>query len=91
MIYVNDSIDSFGRVIRIDDSLLTIYSFNLLGVNTVLFVDNIDDDIILSLAPKIAEYKIFNRKTDVIFVNIIPTVFTYYQVRAHRRHSKKAF
>ena len=71
MIYVNDSIDSFGRVIRIDDTLLTIYSFNLLGVNTVLFVDDIENKNILDLVPRIAEFKIFNRKTDVILVKVI--------------------
>ena len=71
MIYVNDSLDSFGRVIRFDDTLLTIYSFNLLGVNTIIFVDNIDDKCFIDLAPKVAEYKIFSRKTDVILVKVM--------------------
>ena len=71
MIYVNDSIDSFGRVIRLNDTLITIYSFNLLGVNTIIFVDNIDDNNMLDLAPQIANHKLFNRKTDVIFVKMI--------------------
>ena len=71
MIYVNDSIDSFGRVIRLDDTLLTIYSFNLLGVNTVLFTEDIENKNILDLVPRIAEYKVFNRKTDVLLVKVI--------------------
>ena len=71
MIYVNDSLDSFGRVIRFNDTLLTIYSFNLLGVNTIIFVDNIEDRSFLDLAPIVAEYKIFSRKTDVIFVKVM--------------------
>jgi len=71
MIYVTDSMDSFGRVIRMNDTLLTIYSFNLLGVNTIIFVDDIDDKNILDLAPMVANHKIFSRKTDVIFVKVI--------------------
>ncbi len=71
MIYVNDSLDSFGRVIRLDDTLLTIYSFNLLGVNTIIFVDDINNKNMLDLAPRVAEYKIFNRKTDVLFVKVV--------------------
>ena len=71
MIYVNDSIDSFGRVIRLDDTLLTIYSFNLFGVNTIIFTDDIDNKNMLDLVPKVAEYKIFNRKTDVLLVKVV--------------------
>lgn len=71
MIYVTDSMDSFGRVIRLDNTLLTIYSFNLLGVNTIIFVDDINDENMLKLAPVVAEYKLFSRKTDVIFVKVI--------------------
>ena len=71
MIYINDSIDSFGRVIRLDDTLLTIYSFNLFGVNTVIFTDDIDNKNMLDIVPRVAEYKIFNRKTDVLLVKVI--------------------
>ena len=70
MIYVTDSLDSFGRMIKIDNTLLTIYSFNLLGVNTILFVDSFNESI-LNMAKAISEYKIFNRKTDVLFVKVI--------------------
>jgi len=68
MIYVNDPLDCFGRVITINNSSFTIYSFYLDGIQTVVFVDDIENSSLINMAKEISEYKIFSKKTNVTFV-----------------------
>lgn len=69
MIYANDSIDCFGRIIDIDGIKITVYSFYLANVQTVIFVDDLNNHL-LDLAEKIHSYRLFARKTNVNFVKI---------------------
>lgn len=70
MIYATDGLDCFGRLLNIDGMLINTYSFYLKEVNTIIFVESMDDNV-LELADKIANYKLFARKTNAVFVKII--------------------
>ena len=70
MIYVNDDIDSFGRVIKINDSLITIYSFFMGTIHTVIFVNDFTDNVV-EYASKICNNPLFTKKTNVNFVRVI--------------------
>ncbi|MGM9970215.1 MAG: diaminopimelate epimerase [Anaeroplasma sp.] len=70
MIYVNDDLEAFNRILKVKDLSFTSYSFNIGGVQTVIFVDEFDDKVV-DLAYEISEYRLFTRKTNVSFVKII--------------------
>ena len=67
MIHATDMLDSFGRTITIDGVKITIYSFFMGSIQTVILVNSFDDEV-LSLAEKIHSYKLFAKKTSVNFV-----------------------
>ena len=67
MIYVNDILDSFGRIIRVNGIDINTYSFNLGGVNTIVFIDSKDSKY-LDYAEAIANHNLFKRHTNVTFV-----------------------
>lgn len=67
MIYATDTYDFWGRVIDINNTKITIYSFFLANVQTVIFVDRLNDDIV-KFAEEIHSYKLFRRNTNVNFV-----------------------
>ncbi len=71
VIYVSDILDSFGRIFRLDKNKeVTIYSFYLGTIHTVIFVPDFNSDV-LNYASYIANNKMFTRKTNVDFVRII--------------------
>lgn len=70
MIHVSDDINSFGRIISIKNYHITIYSFFLGTIHTVLFVDSLDSKI-LDLAEAICKNPLFKRQTNVNFVHLI--------------------
>ena len=70
MLYISDIINSFGRVIKVNDALITTYTINVNGVNTIVFVDDFKNNI-LNYANDISNHKLFNRKTNVTFVKVI--------------------
>lgn len=69
MIYVSDSIDCFGRVLNLEDKNITIYSFFMGTVHTVIFVPDFDSDI-LNYAEAICKHKLFTKQTNVNFVQV---------------------
>ena len=70
MIHVNDDVDSFGRILTINNYHLTIYSFFLGTIHTVIFVDDLTSDV-LKMAKSICENPLFKAKTNVNFVRVI--------------------
>ena len=70
MIYVSDDITSFGRLFTIGEYHLTIYSFFMGTIHTVIFVDSLESDL-LQLAAEISHHRLFKKQTDVNFVHII--------------------
>lgn len=70
MIHVNDNVDSFGRILTIKDYHLTIYSFYMGTIHTVIFVEDLRSDV-LKMAKSICENSLFKAKTNVNFVHVI--------------------
>lgn len=70
MINVSDCLNSFGRIVEVDGYNLTLYSFYMGTVHTVVFVDSLESQC-LSIAEKICKHKIFKKQTNVNFVHII--------------------
>lgn len=70
MIYVKDTISCFGRTINIDDYRVIIYSLYLSDIETVVFVDNLDSNV-LNIADKICNISCFSRGCNVNFVHVL--------------------
>lgn len=70
MIHISDDIQSFGRLLTIDGYSLTIYSFFMGTIHTVIFVDSLESDVI-RLAEKICKNRLFKNQTNVNFVHLI--------------------
>lgn len=70
MLAISDSIDSFGRLLIINNIHYTIYSLFLHEIFTIIFVD--DFDCYICQNPElIANDKLFRKKTNVCFVKKI--------------------
>ncbi len=70
MIYVSDSLDSFGRVISLNKRAVTVYSFFMGTVHTVVFVPDFESEL-LAYADAICNHSLYHRKTNVNFVQVI--------------------
>lgn len=70
MIHVSDRISSFGRILTVGKYHLTIYSFFLGTIHTVVFVDSLDAEV-LNIASDICNHSLFRAKTNVNFVHIL--------------------
>ncbi len=71
MLHINDPINSFGRVLRLDsDNSVTIYSLYLGDIHTVILVDDFDAKII-DKVDLIINNPLFKNKTNVHFVKVI--------------------
>lgn len=70
MLGINDNIDSFGRLLKIEDMHYTIYSLYLGEIYTIVFVDDFDNYISTN-ANLISDNKLFKKKTNVCFVKRI--------------------
>ena len=66
MVYVTDSIDSFGREFLIDNTYITTYSLYIGEAHVVVFTDVLNSRL-LDYAELISNYKIFNKKMNVSF------------------------
>ena len=67
---ISDGIDSFGRLLKVEDFHYTIYSVYLGEIYTIIFVDDLDS-YICNNAELIAYNKLFKKKTNVCFVKKI--------------------
>ena len=71
MLHINDPIKSFGRVIRLNNSLsVTIYSLYLGDIHTIVLVDDFDAKIINDVDLSINN-SLFKNKTNVHFVKVL--------------------
>lgn len=70
MIYVSDDISSFGRLLTVGEYHLTIYSFFMGTIHTVIFVDSLDANI-LNKAEEICHHRLFRKQTNVNFVHVL--------------------
>lgn len=70
MLHINDSIDSFGRVLKIDDANITFYSLYLGDIHTIIIVDDFNLDVI-NKKDLIINNKLFEAKTNLHYVKII--------------------
>lgn len=70
LIQVNDSVDSFGRIISVQDKYFTIYSFFMGTIHTVIFVSDLNSDM-LNYADGICNHNMFKAKTNVNFVQVL--------------------
>lgn len=70
MIHVSDTISSFGRLLTIGKYHLTIYSFFMGTIHTVIFVDSLEAEV-LKLASDICHNPLFKAQTNVNFVHLI--------------------
>ena len=67
---IGDDIDSFGRLLKIEDMHYTIYSLFLGEIYTIVFVDDLDG-FISNNGHLISNNKLFRKKTNVCFVKKI--------------------
>lgn len=67
---ISDGIDSFGRLLQIDDFHYTIYSVYLGEIYTIIFVDDLNN-YICNNGDLVAYNKLFKKKTNVCFVKKI--------------------
>ena len=67
---INDGIDSFGRLLKVEDFHYTIYSLYLGEIYTIVFVDDLNS-YICNNGELIAYNKLFKKKTNVCFVKKI--------------------
>ena len=67
---ISDDIDSFGRLLKIEDKHYTIYSLYLGEIYTIIFVDDFNN-FICNNGDLIANNKLFKKKTNVCFVKKI--------------------
>lgn len=70
MLRINDSISSFGRVIRIDNDSITIYSLYVGDIHTIIIVDDFEAKIV-EKASLIINNPLFKNKTNVHFVKVL--------------------
>ena len=70
MLYINDCLDSYGRVIRINNTDVTMYCMNTSSPRCVIFVDDFDNKV-LEYAKDISDNPLFKRGINVDFVKII--------------------
>ncbi len=70
MIYVSDDVNSFGRLLRVDEYHLTIYSFFFGAVHTVVFVDSLNSSV-LDKAQAISTHRLFRKQTHVSFIELV--------------------
>ena len=71
MLYLNDRVDSFGRIISINGLSFPIYPVYLAGIHTIVYIDKSNKDMMLNIAKEISEYKLFDKKTNVSFVEVL--------------------
>ncbi|MDE5546651.1 MAG: diaminopimelate epimerase [Anaeroplasmataceae bacterium] len=82
MIHVSDDIKSFGRLLTIEKYSLTIYSFFMGTIHTVIFVDSLDSEV-LNFAEKICKNRLFKKQTNVNFVHLIDE--THIEIKTYER------
>lgn len=70
MIYASDMLNCYNRIIKVNDLDITIYSFFLGTIHTVIFVDSLNDKI-LNYADLICNHPLFSKKTNVNFAHVI--------------------
>ncbi|MDE7161777.1 MAG: diaminopimelate epimerase, partial [Anaeroplasmataceae bacterium] len=70
MIHVSDAVNSFGRLLTIGGYHLTIYSFFIGTIHTVIFVDSLNSKL-LNFAEDICKNPLLKKQTNVNFVHII--------------------
>ena len=69
-IFVGDQINSFGRVLSVEGFRLTTYSFYLNSIETVVFVESLDGEVI-DCAKLISNKSLFKNGTNVNFVKLL--------------------
>ena len=70
MLYINDCLDSYGRILKINGVDITIFCMNVTSVRCVIFVDSFEDNV-LNFAKDISTNQLFRRGINVDFVKII--------------------
>ena len=70
MLYINDCLDSFGRVLKLDNTEITIFCMNVISPRCVIFVDDFSDKVV-SYAKEISEHPLFRRGINVDYVKVI--------------------
>ena len=70
MLYINDCLDSFGRVLKVNDTEFTIFCMNVISPRCVIFVDDFNDKV-LNYAKDISNNPLFRRGISVDYVKVI--------------------
>jgi diaminopimelate epimerase len=70
MLYINDCLDSFGRVLKVNDTDVTIFCMNVISPRCVIFVDDFNDKV-LNYAKDISNNPLFRRGISVDYVKVI--------------------
>lgn len=70
IMHICDDVNSFGRIITINNYSLTTYSLFLGSTQSIIFVDDLNSNV-LEYANNLANNRIFKRKANINFVHII--------------------
>lgn len=70
IMHICDDVNSFGRIITINNYSLTTYSLFLGSTHCIIFVDDLNSNV-LDYANDLANNRIFKRKANINFVHII--------------------
>lgn len=70
IMHICDDVNSFGRIISINNYSLTTYSLFLGSTQSIIFVDDLNSNV-LDYAKALANNRIFKRKSNINYVHII--------------------
>lgn len=70
LLHIKDDLPSFGRILKLKERNITVYTLFMGTVHTVLFVPDLNSEL-LNSAEEICNHPLFTQKTNVNFVQVV--------------------